>query len=668
MVLAARLLPLALLWVALACSATAHGAERKSLAVLDLVPEGMELKVHEIQLLTDFVRKVAIDEVGHEYDVMTRENMQVLLGAQGKTLEKCSEAKCEVEYGQMLGADVVVTGRLVNAFGRITVTIKSHDTASGKLQGADDREAGSRDALPEVVKAVSRSLITTYVRATPRPGATPPPSRRVQPTTPPPASDPDPDPDPEAKRWAQQDADLLEQIHRPKDHILIRAGTFKLGPSPGDPYSEPDETPQHQVQITRDFWLSTTEVTQAQWRKLMGNNPSKYASCGDDCPVEKVSFWDAIAYANARSRAERLAVCYPMRDCKGTPGKGHYSCKHIDFVGLGCSGYRLPTEAEWEYAARAGRTKATFKEWELDAVAWHKGNGGKKSHTVGTRKPNAWGLQDMLGSVWEWCWDWAGPYPSGRVKDPTGPSHGTERMGRGGSFTNDATQVRLTNREPDKPTVRFSNLGFRTARTRPSSAAGYPQPQGFSNKIAVAMAGEGTEFVMGSGSGGLGFKGTGTGGGGDGGYGRIHGMGNMDTGGGLGVRGGLGRKGDGSVGKMKIGSGASSGFCKKSNLKAVVRRRAGALRACYEARLQLNPKLKGKLIAQWVITEDGAVREAKIAGSLEDGKVKNCVLRVLRRMRFAKPEAGICRVRWPFVFAPGTPPQTPAPSTDKPAK
>ena len=176
---------------------------------------------------------------------------------------------------------------------------------------------------------------------------------------------------------------------------------------------------------------------------------------------------------------------------------------------------------------------------------------------------------------------------------------------------------------------------------------------GFSNKIAIAMAGSGSEFVMGHGSGGLGFKGTGTGGGGDGGYGRIHGMGKIDTGGGMGVKAGLGNKGKKRVGKMKVGSGKSTGFCKKSNIASVVRRRAGAIRSCYEKRLQVKPKLTGKLTARWTIQANGSVSGAAAGGSMKDGKVKDCVLRVIRRMRFAKPEGGVCVIKWPFVFSAG---------------
>jgi hypothetical protein len=178
---------------------------------------------------------------------------------------------------------------------------------------------------------------------------------------------------------------------------------------------------------------------------------------------------------------------------------------------------------------------------------------------------------------------------------------------------------------------------------------------GLANKMAVAMAGAGTEFVMGHGSGGMGFKGTGTGGGGIGGYGRIHGLGKIDTGGGTGMHGSLGRKRGRKVGKIRIGTGKSTGFCQRGNIARVVRRRANSIRACYEQRLQVNPNLRGKLTARWTIGLNGRVASANLAGStLGDRAVVACVLRVIRRMSFAKPEGGVCIVQWPFVFNPGS--------------
>lgn len=177
----------------------------------------------------------------------------------------------------------------------------------------------------------------------------------------------------------------------------------------------------------------------------------------------------------------------------------------------------------------------------------------------------------------------------------------------------------------------------------------------FSNKIAVAMSGTGSEFVLGHGSGGLGFKGTGTGGGGTGGFGRIHGLGEIDTGGGKGVSVGLGKKKKKRVGKLKIGSGSSQGFCKKSDITKNVRRRAGAIRACYERELQVKPKLKGKVTARWTITLDGRVSNASVVkSSLKNKAVEGCLLRTVRRMRFAKPEGGVCVIQWPFVFNSGS--------------
>lgn len=177
--------------------------------------------------------------------------------------------------------------------------------------------------------------------------------------------------------------------------------------------------------------------------------------------------------------------------------------------------------------------------------------------------------------------------------------------------------------------------------------------QGIGNKIAYAMAGEGGEFVMGHGSGGMGFTGDGSGGGGTG-VGRIQGMSDIDTGSGRGVRASLGDRGKKRVGKIDLGSSQAQGFCKKSNIESTVRRRAGAIRACYEQRLQVKKELKGKLTIRWTINVEGGVDNAAATqDTIGDSETTNCVLRTLRRMRFDKPEGGICVVQWPFVFSPG---------------
>lgn len=174
-----------------------------------------------------------------------------------------------------------------------------------------------------------------------------------------------------------------------------------------------------------------------------------------------------------------------------------------------------------------------------------------------------------------------------------------------------------------------------------------------SNKMAVAMGGEGSEFVLGHGSGGLGFQGDGTGGGGDG-EGRIHGMGDIDTGSGPGIKASLGDKGKRHVGNLQLGGSSTSGFCKKNNIESVVKRRAGAIRACYEQRLQVNKDLKGKITVRWTINTEGGVEGASSTGdTLADSETTNCLLRTIRRMKFEAPEGGICVIQWPFVFSPG---------------
>jgi len=216
--------------------------------------------------------------------------------------------------------------------------------------------------------------------------------------------------------------------------VFIPAGTFTMGSPPDEPGRNIDESPQHQVTISCPFYIQTTDVTQGQWKRIMGNNPSHFSSCGDDCPVEKVSWNDAQDFISKLNQQE------------------------------GTDRYRLPTEAEWEYAARAGTHRARYGD--INKIAWYRDNAGMRTHAVGTKLPNAWGLYDMLGNVWEWVQDWKGIYPSGHVTDPVGPSSGSVRVSRGGSWGNDAESCRLANRDGSSPVFHYKFLGFRLARTK----------------------------------------------------------------------------------------------------------------------------------------------------------------------------------------------------------
>ena len=216
----------------------------------------------------------------------------------------------------------------------------------------------------------------------------------------------------------------------------IPAGSFVMG-SPEDEEGRFDgwEGPQREVTLSQAFWMGKHEVTQVEWEALMGSNPSRFSECGAQCPVENVSWEDAQEFIRRLNERESE------------------------------SGYvfRLPTEAEWEYAARAGTTGP--RHGELDDVAWWRGNSGRRTHPVGQKRANAWGLHDMLGNVGEWTADLHGDYPSGAATDPTGPSTGSERVIRGADYSAHARYVRSAFRTNSLPGRRFVTTGFRLVRT-----------------------------------------------------------------------------------------------------------------------------------------------------------------------------------------------------------
>jgi len=222
----------------------------------------------------------------------------------------------------------------------------------------------------------------------------------------------------------------------PSGFVWIPPGTFVMGSPSSEEGRDADEV-QHTVTLTQGFWMSDHEVTQSECQAVMGNNPSYFK--GDlNRPVEQVRWDEAVLYCQKLTERERAG--------------GRITAQQA---------YRLPTEAEWEYAARAGTTGARYGE--LDTIAWWSGNAGNQTRPVKQKAPNAWGLRDMLGNVWEWCSDWHGNYPPGSVTDPTGPGSGSYRVDRGGGWNNDARRARSALRSGFAPGFRFYNLGFRPA-------------------------------------------------------------------------------------------------------------------------------------------------------------------------------------------------------------
>ena len=218
--------------------------------------------------------------------------------------------------------------------------------------------------------------------------------------------------------------------------IYVQGGTFTMGCTSeqgSDCYG--DEKPTHSVTV-ESFWMGETEVTQALWQAVMGSNPSYFK--GDNLPVEQVSWNDCQEF---------------IRKLNQLTGKN----------------FRLPTEAEWEYAARGGKYHSGYKyagSNSVGDVAWYDGNSGNETHPVMTKQPNALGLYDMSGNVWEWCSDWYGSYSSESQTNPTGPSTGSNRVLRGGSWIYFARHCRVSYRSYADPAHRFNNYGFRLSLVR----------------------------------------------------------------------------------------------------------------------------------------------------------------------------------------------------------
>ena len=251
------------------------------------------------------------------------------------------------------------------------------------------------------------------------------------------------------------------------EFVWIPAGSFVMG-SPDDEAGRDGDEVQHEVRISRGFWMGQYEVTQKEWEEVMWTNPSKFDQCGSRCPVESVSWEDVQEFIESLNRKESS---------------------------MG-NEYRLPTEAEWEYAARAGTTGATpdgdlrilgeSNAPELDGQAWYAGNSGVTyadafdcsgweerqheaercgTHPVGQKRANGWGLQDMLGNVWEWVADSYAEYPTDSVTDPEGPLTGSYRVYRGGGWSGNAGAVRSADRSRSSTGYRHGGIGFRLVRT-----------------------------------------------------------------------------------------------------------------------------------------------------------------------------------------------------------
>ncbi|MCF8105882.1 MAG: SUMF1/EgtB/PvdO family nonheme iron enzyme [Desulfohalobiaceae bacterium] len=228
------------------------------------------------------------------------------------------------------------------------------------------------------------------------------------------------------------------------DFVRLQSGVFTMG-SPENEYGRDDNERQHQVALTKDFYIQTTEVTQRQWKAVTGENPSYFQICGSDCPVEQVSWNDVREFIKKLNQMEHTET------------------------------YRLPTEAEWEYACRAGSRTPFYGggriaedplgyNQDLALRGWYFRNSEKSPHRVARKEPNAWGLYDMHGNVWEWCRDWVSKYPFHAVSDPAGPGQGLHKIRRGGSWSHYPVFCRSAYRSWIDPDSATPEIGFRLVK------------------------------------------------------------------------------------------------------------------------------------------------------------------------------------------------------------
>ena len=269
----------------------------------------------------------------------------------------------------------------------------------------------------------------------------------------------------------------------PEGFVLVEAGTFQMGSTEG----WYDNKPVHEVTITKPFYMGKYEVTQAEYEKYCSytgdNSPSSDYGDGDNYPAYYVSWYDALVYCNKRSIAEGLTPCYSINDSTNPEEWGELPTAYDDplrdtWDAVECdwnaNGYRLPTEAEWEYAVRAGDNtvdsltySGTSDVKKLGEYAWYTSNSNNITHEVGTKLPNAFGLYDMSGNVWEWCWNWfTSEYDENTEggNNPTGASSGSSRVNRGGSCHRFSDYCAVSYRYCNSPYFRHYSLGFRVVR------------------------------------------------------------------------------------------------------------------------------------------------------------------------------------------------------------
>jgi formylglycine-generating enzyme required for sulfatase activity len=353
-------------------------------------------------------------ELKDAYDLLERTQMDKIFDQFQTQDSGCTDIQCAVEFGKMLSVQRIVISSVGQVEDTYTVTVRLVDVASSKvIRSVSRKHEGKLSGVIDLLPLMGYELLTgvkpVYPVAQQRRNAAPTAS-----------------PQPVETQPSRQSDSFLNSIGIKM--VPIPGGTFEMGTNVGPG----DDKPVHSVTLSA-FEMSATEITQGQYKAVMGTNPSMFTG-DDNLPVENVSWNDAVAFCRALSQK--------------TGGE-----------------FRLPTEAEWEYACRAGTTTVYNlgdAESDLARAGWYNSNSNSTTHPVGQKTPNSWGLYDMHGNVWEWCNDWYATYSSDSVTNPTGPSTGSSHLRRGGCWHNYAWFCRSANRGGGAPAEGGSDYtGFR---------------------------------------------------------------------------------------------------------------------------------------------------------------------------------------------------------------
>ncbi len=440
-----RMLPAGVLaLLMLGMSGNVAGQERpRVLAVLAIEDEQGKLKADDVAAAGDFLRATLARD--SRYSVIDKGRQEekrraVLSEMKKESQELHFDEKYRVRLGRELAADSVLACSVAAIGKTCTMTCEQYTIETGVAEaGATAEFPCDADGLLSGVKQVAKDLLEKAGK--PRAGASG---------------------DGQLGGPAAEKGNIIKSS---AGIVLaeIPAGCFMMGSPEGEAEQKGDEY-QHKACLTKGFYMATTEVTQGQWSAIVGRNPSMHASGGASCPVENVSWEEAVAFCNKLSDKDGLPRCYK------TDGL-------VPELAAGCTGYRLPTEAEWEYAARAGTTSpfstgsciSSLDQANYDGryplAGCDIGKTRSKTVSVGTFAANALGLFDMCGNVSEWVWDLYGDYPLREVTDPHGPEMGTGRVLRGGAFDSGAGKCRSANREQGAAGFRAPDVGFRVVRT-----------------------------------------------------------------------------------------------------------------------------------------------------------------------------------------------------------